>query len=148
MSSSLWPHGLQLARLPCLLLSAGVQPQIHVYWICDDIQSSHFLPSSSLFAFNVSQHQSLFQSYLTLNASLCAVLNVSVLSDFATPWTSFTGKNTGVGCHFLLQGIFPTQEWYSISSIFCIGRKILYPWATWEAQTASLPFLKHKLILI
>ena len=24
------------------------------------------------------------------------------------PW-SFLGKNTGVGCHFLLQGIFPTQ---------------------------------------
>ena len=26
---------------------------------------------------------------------------------FATPWT--VGKNTGVGCHSLLQGIFPTQ---------------------------------------
>ena len=32
-----------------------------------------------------------------------------------TPWTvahqprGFQGKNTGVGCHFLLQGIFPTQ---------------------------------------
>ena len=25
------------------------------------------------------------------------------------PWYS-PGKNTGVGCHFLLQGIFPTQE--------------------------------------
>ena len=25
------------------------------------------------------------------------------------PW-DFTGKGTGVGCHFLLQGIFPTQE--------------------------------------
>ena len=25
-----------------------------------------------------------------------------------TPW-DFPGKNTGVGCHFLLQGIFPTQ---------------------------------------
>ena len=25
------------------------------------------------------------------------------------PWNS-PGKNTGVGCHFLLQGIFPTQE--------------------------------------
>ena len=24
------------------------------------------------------------------------------------PW-GFPGKNTGVGCHFLLQGIFPTQ---------------------------------------
>ena len=23
---------------------------------------------------------------------------------------NFPGKNTGVGCHFLLQGIFPTQE--------------------------------------
>ena len=38
---------------------------------------------------------------------------------FATPWTvactkllcpwDFQGKSTGVGCHFLLQGIFPTQ---------------------------------------
>ena len=37
---------------------------------------------------------------------------------FATPWTvacqaslswNFPGKNTGLGCHFLLQGIFPGQ---------------------------------------
>ena len=36
----------------------------------------------------------------------------------ATPWTvacqaplwDSPGKNTGVGCHFLLSGIFPTQE--------------------------------------
>ena len=27
---------------------------------------------------------------------------------FLCPWDS-VGKNTGVGCHFLLQGIFPTQ---------------------------------------
>ena len=26
------------------------------------------------------------------------------------PWDS-PGKNTGVGCHALFQGIFPTQEW-------------------------------------
>ena len=26
------------------------------------------------------------------------------------PW-DFPGKNTGVGCHALLQGIFPTQGW-------------------------------------
>ena len=24
------------------------------------------------------------------------------------PW-DFAGRNTGLGCHFLLQGIFPTQ---------------------------------------
>ena len=27
------------------------------------------------------------------------------------PW-NFPGDNTGVGCHFLLQGIFPTQGWH------------------------------------
>ena len=26
------------------------------------------------------------------------------------PW-NFSGKNTGVGCYFLLQGIYPTQVW-------------------------------------
>ena len=26
------------------------------------------------------------------------------------PW-NFPGMNTAVGCHFLLQGIFPTEEW-------------------------------------
>ena len=30
------------------------------------------------------------------------------LARFLCPW-NFPGKNTGVGCHFLLQGIFPTQ---------------------------------------
>ena len=33
------------------------------------------------------------------------------------PW-DFPGKNTGVGCHFLPQGIFPTQG--SNSSLFCL----------------------------
>ena len=40
----------------------------------------------------------------------------SVMSNFAAPWTTrllrqwdFPGKNTGVGCHFLIQEIFPTQ---------------------------------------
>ena len=41
---------------------------------------------------------------------------LTCFQPFVTPWTplllcpwSFPGKNTGVGCHFLLQGIFPTQ---------------------------------------
>ena len=48
-------------------------------------------------------------------------MKVNLLSHvrlFATPWNvaysllcpwDFPGKSTGVGCHFLLQGIFPTQ---------------------------------------
>ena len=38
------------------------------------------------------------------------------------PW-DYPGKNTGVGCHFLLQGIFPTQE---LNSHLQFGRQILY----------------------
>ena len=33
-----------------------------------------------------------------------------------SPWNS-PGKNTGVGCHFLLQGIFPTQGSNLVSCI-------------------------------
>ena len=36
------------------------------------------------------------------------------------------GENTGVGCHFLLQGFFPTQNRTSVSYISCIGRQALY----------------------
>ena len=51
---------------------------------------------------------------------------------FVTPWTvessrllcswDFLGKNIGVGCHFLLQRIFPTQGSNRISYMSCIGR--------------------------
>ena len=35
----------------------------------------------------------------------------------------FPGKNTGVGCHFLLQGIFPTQ---GSNPHLLFGKQILY----------------------
>ena len=43
------------------------------------------------------------------------------------PW-DFPGKNTGVGCHFLLQGIFLTQG----SNLGLICRQILYQLSTRE----------------
>ena len=45
------------------------------------------------------------------------------------PW-DFPGKNTGVGCHFLLQGIFLTQE-SNLHLLNC--RWILSHWGTREA---------------
>ena len=39
---------------------------------------------------------------------LCAPWNIAHQVRFLCLW-DFPGKNTGVGCHFLLQGIFPTQ---------------------------------------
>ena len=41
------------------------------------------------------------------------------------PW-NFPSRNTGVGCHFLLQGIFPTQGSNPGLLCLCIGRQILY----------------------
>ena len=62
---------------------------------------------------------------------------VSVVSDFLQPyrlqptrlhcpWDS-PGRNTRVGCHALLQGIFSTQGWNLY--LFCLPhcRRILYP---------------------
>ena len=49
----------------------------------------------------------------------------------------FPGKDTKVGCHFLLQGIFPTQGLKQHLWYLCIGRWILYQWATREALLSS-----------
>ena len=60
MSDSLQPHGLQHARLPCPL-STPELAQTHVYCVSDAIQPSHPLSSPSPPAFNLPQHQGLFQ---------------------------------------------------------------------------------------
>ena len=60
-----------------------------------------------------------------LDAQLCPTLcNPMDYSParLLSPW-DFSGKNTGVGCHFLFQGIFPTQG-SNLSFLHC--RQILY----------------------
>ena len=55
---------------------------------------------------------------------MCVCLSLSRVWLFATRWTiahrllclwDSPGKNAGVGCHSLLQGIFPTQGWDPVS---------------------------------
>ena len=58
------------------------------------------------------------------------------LARLLSPW-NFPGKNTGLGCHFLLQGIFLTWDQTWVSHVPCITRWILYHWAIWEAPTAA-----------
>ena len=45
----------------------------------------------------------------------------------------FPGKNTGIDCHFLLQGIFPTQ---GSNPRLLHYRQILYHWATRNAPSS------------
>ena len=68
-------------------------------------------------------------SHSVMSSSLqpCGLLPIRLLCP-----CDFLGKNTGGGCHFLLQGIFPTQGSIHVS---CIGRRILHHWATWEAKS-------------
>ena len=54
--------------------------------------------------------------YLNLYIIIILISSLNRVQLFATPWTvacqaplDFPGKSPGVGCHFLLQGIFPTQ---------------------------------------
>ena len=67
----------------------------------------------------------------------------SVMSNSVTPWTVarqarlsviFSGKNTGVSSHSLLQGIFLTQ---GLNPGFLCCRQILYIRATREAHRTS-----------
>jgi len=74
---------------------------------------------ASLFIFSGSIHQ-LRNVNPVMYQPLC-MLSHSIVSDSLRPhklqptrplcrW-NFPAKNTGVGCHFLLQGIFLTQGW-------------------------------------
>jgi len=76
------------------------------------------------------------------------VLSCLVTSNSAISWTwatrlfrpwNFPGKNTGVGCHFLLQEIFPTQG--SNPRLLCLlhCRWILYPLNPMGSRVHSNP---------
>ena len=74
--------------------------------------------------------------------AICMLSHFSWVWFFVTPCTvahqgplsmGFSSKNTGVGCHFLLQGIFPTQGLNPASYVSYVGSKSLTTCATWEA---------------
>ena len=72
---------------------------------------------------------------------MCVCCHFSHVRGFATSWTvaptrllcpwNFPDKNTGMGCHALLQGIFPTQG--SNPHLLCL--------LNW--QVGSLPLVPH-----
>ena len=56
----------------------------------------------------------------------------------------FAGKNTGVGCHFLLQGIFPTQG--SNLHLWCLLQWQVdsLHWTTWIDLSIKLPVIEFE----
>ena len=66
-------------------------------------------------------------------AQLCLTLHDPWTVAHQTPLQNFPSRNTGVGCHFLLQGNYPA-DWTHGS---CTGRRILYHCTTLEALKIS-----------
>ena len=54
------------------------------------------------------------------------------------------GKNTGVGCHAILQGIFLTRNLTHVSHASCIGKWVFTTRGTWEAPTKTCAAKKLK----
>ena len=79
----------------------------------------------------------IFKNFLANNVTMwLGVLSPLVVSDSVILWTvahqnplsmGFPGKNTGMGCHFFLQEIFPAQRWNLRLLCFVHRRRILYP---------------------
>ena len=59
------------------------------------------------------------------------------LMDCSQPGFSVHGisQATILGCHFLLPGSSQPRDRIHVSWVSCIGRWILYHWATWEAPS-------------
>ena len=89
-----------------------------VLLVTEDLEQTLALGSASLgcrsFPQSIRYCCSVTQSCLT-------VTPWTVVSRLFCPW-DFTGKNTRVGCHFPLQGIFLTQG----ACVSCVGRRVLY----------------------
>ena len=101
-----------LSNFPCLTLAYSTFQQPHRTW-----------PQSRLTVSTPFTHP----TQRDLCMGLCSVMSDSLWPHGLQPtkllWSwNFPGKNTGVGCHFLFQGIFPTQGLNMLSLCLLIDR--------------------------
>ena len=96
MSDSLWPHGLQHARLPCPSLSPGVwSNSCSLSWWCHPTISSSVIPFSSCSqSFPASESFPMSQLFTSSGHSIGASASASVLPMNIQGWfpLGFTGS--------------------------------------------------------
>ena len=99
------------------------------------VQTTLYSVSSPLL---VSQRNVPVMSYLRVHA--CSVVSDSLWphglypARLLSPW-DFPGKNTGVGCHFLLLAIFPIQDQTRVFWVSCIAGRFYTTWAVGEVPS-------------
>ena len=70
-------------------------------------------------------------AHVLSHARLCDPMDYSLAARLLCPW-NFTGKNTGVGCHFLLQAIFPAPGIELLSPVSrALAGGFFYHGASW-----------------
>ena len=72
--------------------------------------------------------------HIQLCATLCDPHGLQPTSPL-----DFPGKNAGVGCHFLVQGIFSTQGWNPCLLHLQLCQWVLSHCATWGAPKGTWP---------
>ena len=109
VSNSLRPHGLQHTRLPCPLPTPGAYSNsCPLSWWCHLTIFPSVVPFSSYLQSFPASGSLMSQLFPSGGQSIGASASASVLPMNIQDWFPL-GLNTGVGCHSLLQGIFPTQ---------------------------------------
>ena len=113
MSYSLWPHGLFSPPGSCpwnfpgrILEWGAISSSRASSWPRDRTRISYFL-----LHWQVPPGEPSCWCEVKLKSLSCIQLfatSRTVAYQALCPW-DFPGKSTGMGCHFLLQGIFPTQ---------------------------------------
>ena len=120
VSNTLWPYGLQHARLPC----PSPTPRAHSNscpWRWYAIQPSHALLSPSPLAFNLAQHQGHFQWV----SSLHQVAKLWSFSLGISPSKEYSGQ------------IFFRIDWFHLLAVQRMLKSLL------QHHSSKLSFLQH-----
>ena len=117
---------------------------IHIHVFILPQTASHAYIEQSFLCYTVGSSWLLLFLFLNQHGRPCMQVHMllQLLSRFSCVWLcspldcnppgfSVHGKNTGVGCHALLQRPFPTQG-SSLGLLHC--RQILYHWGSKEAR--------------
>ena len=155
-------------KIPWMEASGGVQsmgPQrvghdwatslFFNFQLCTGHQTNCFIFIISLNSYNSPVNET-FPHFRVEDMHVC-MLSYSVMSDSLQPlgqqatrlfypW-NFPDKSTGVGCHFLFQGIFLPRDWTCVSCISCIVKQIFLPLSHLQSPSWGQLSLKRTLTL-
>ena len=101
------------------------------------------IPCVSCIGRQILYHWTTWEAHVLL---ACLVSHFSHVLLFAMLWTiaqqtppsmGFSAKNTGLGCHSLLQGIFLTQDRIHVFCDSCIASGFFTAESTWEAPCVT-----------